>query len=246
MGKVHKIKQNFTQVCNSWLKDPNLSAKAKGIICFMQSVSDDWDYSIGGLATQFNDGADSIASGIKELVEAGYITWTRHRDESGRLKGNDVYLHERPEAEKASLAKNQSGKNGPNKIKIVNKQKTNTKNSLLLALPPEKQLAKENFGNENINRMFDLWEQTFGYALKPSMANRRAVWNMLRAKNKGEQWLRSMVVLLKEAKADKYSGIRIANYADLQRDWEKLLSWGSVKWQERQQANEFDDLLSKL
>ena len=92
MGKIYKVENNFTQVCNTWLKDPNLSAKAKGILCFMQSVPDDWEYSINGLATQFNDGVESIRSGVKELVDAGYITWQRHRDENGRVRGNDVFF----------------------------------------------------------------------------------------------------------------------------------------------------------
>lgn len=245
MGRVHKIKSNFTQVCNSWLKDTNLSAKAKGIICFMQSVSDDWEYSIGGLATQFNDGVDSIASGVRELVEAGYITWERHRDENGQLKGNDVFLHEKPEREKASLVKNQPGKKGPNKIK-TNTNKRLEQNSInTMALPPEKDLAEERYGNESINEAFDLWANVLGYPLKQSAQNRRAAWNMVRAKDKGIKWIETMLHLLKEAKADKYSGIRIANFADLQRDWEKLLAWGSSKYEQRTDK-EFDELVALL
>ena len=70
---------------------------------------------------------------------------------------------------------------------------------------------------------------------------------MLRAKNKGEQWVKQMLALLVEAKKDKYSGIHIANYADLQRDWEKLMAWGSSRYEQKtSNEDEFDRLVSQL
>lgn len=252
MGKVYKPKCNFTIVCNTWLKDPNLSAKAKGILCFMQSVSEDWDYSINGLATQFNDGVESIRSGIKELVDAGYITWTRHRDEQGRVRGNDVYLHEHPinkTPESTCSGNSLIGAEGNNKEKTITKEKLLNDNTNVLSLDTSEktELQKTSYGSERINEAFRWWHEAFGYELKPSQANRRAVWNMLRAKNKGEQWVKQMLALLVEAKRDKYSGIRIANFSDLQRDWEKLLAWGSAKYEQKTtNDDEFERLVSQL
>ena len=111
----------------------------------------------------------------------------------------------------------------------------------------ETSLQKTTYGSERINQAFTWWQEAFGYELKPSQANRRAVWNMLRAKNKGEQWVKQMLALLVEAKKDKYSGIRIANYVDLQRDWEKLMAWGSSRYEQRtSNEDEFDRLVSQL
>ena len=262
MGKIYKIENNFTLVCNTWLKDPNLSAKAKGILCFMQSVSDDWEYSINGLATQFNDGVESIRSGVKELVDAGYITWQRHRDEQGRVRGNDVFLHEKPIKQQDQQSENTSsrfsliGAECNNKIKTLTNKRSINDNTNVLSLDTsvetvksnnETSLQKTTYGSERINQAFTWWQEAFGYELKPSQANRRAVWNMLRAKNKGEQWVKQMLALLVEAKKDKYSGIRIANYADLQRDWEKLMAWGSSRYEQRSSnEDEFDRLVSQL
>lgn len=252
MGKVYKPKCSFTIVCNTWLKDKNLSAKAKGILCFMQSVSEDWDYSINGLATQFNDGVESIRSGIKELVDAGYITWTRHRDENGRVRGNDVYLHEIPvehKSENTNSGKTQTGENDNNKEKTITKQRISNDNKLSLDTSENRNgvVQKSSYGNEQINEAFSWWHEAFGYELKSSQANRRAVYNMLRAKGKGELWVKQMLALLVEAKRDKYSGIHIANYADLQRDYEKLLAWGSARYEQKtSNDDEFERLVSEL
>lgn len=252
MGKIYKPKCNFTIVCNTWLKDKNLSAKAKGILCFMQSVSEDWEYSINGLATQFNDGVESIRSGIKELVDAGYITWQRHRDEQGRVRGNDVFLHEHPInkiLESTYSGNSLIGAEGNNKEKTITKEQINDNTNVLSLDAPSKktELQKTSYGSERINEAFEWWHEAFGYQLKPSQQNRRAVYNMLRAKNKGEQWIKQMLALLVEAKRDKYSGIRIANFADLQRDYEKLLAWGSAKYEQKNTTDvEFDNLVAQL
>ena len=234
----------------------------------MQSVSEDWDYSINGLATQFNDGVESIRSGIKELVDAGYITWTRHRDENGRVRGNDVYLHEIPvehksentvehksentvehKSENTNSGKPQTGENGNNKEKTITKQRISNDNKLSLDTSENRNgvVQKSSYGNEQINEAFVWWREAFGYELKSSQQNRRAVYNMLRAKDKGELWVKQMLALLVEAKRDKYSGIHIANYADLQRDYEKLLAWGSARYEQKtSNDDEFERLVSEL
>ena len=248
MGKEKKKKQNFTQVCNTWLKDTTLSAKAKGIICFLQSVGDDWDYSIKGLATQFNDGEESIASGIRELVKAGYITWERHRNASGQLEGNDVFLHEKPKRENPKQVKDLASEISTNKIKNIEQNKDLNKNistDVDILAPPSENGAVVPYGNESVNKCFEMWKKVIGYELKQSQANRRAVWNMLRAKDKGERWLVQMVALLYEARKDRYSGIHISNFADLQRDWEKLMAWGSARY-EQKADKEFEELVSVL
>lgn len=43
--KIEKSK-NYTVMSNYHLRDKNLSYKAKGLLSFMLSLPDDWDYSI--------------------------------------------------------------------------------------------------------------------------------------------------------------------------------------------------------
>ena len=163
------------------------------------------------------------------------------------------FRHEKPinkTDENTCSGKHVIGEKHTNKIKTITKEKTiNNNTNVLLLANAENPIVeqKQTYGLESINEAFNWWEQAFGYELKPSQQNRRAVYNMLRAKNKGEEWLKKMLALLVEAKRDKYSGIHIANYADLQRDWEKLLAWGSSKYEQKTSTDsEFDRLVSQL
>ena len=66
-------KNNFTVIDNAIFKDNTLSMKAKGLLCQMLSLPDDWNYSIAGLVTLVNDGESAVRAALKELEEAGYF-----------------------------------------------------------------------------------------------------------------------------------------------------------------------------
>lgn len=68
-----KYESNFTQVPNELLEHPQLSFKAKGIMCYLLSRPDDWEVSQRQMARTMKDGRDSIMSGFKELVAYGYL-----------------------------------------------------------------------------------------------------------------------------------------------------------------------------
>lgn len=46
--RVEKNK-NYTVISNYHLRDKNLSLKAKGLLSYMLSLPDNWDYSLEGL-----------------------------------------------------------------------------------------------------------------------------------------------------------------------------------------------------
>ena len=48
--RVEKNK-GFTVMSNYHLRDKNLSLKAKGLLSYMLSLPEDWDYSIDGLVS---------------------------------------------------------------------------------------------------------------------------------------------------------------------------------------------------
>lgn len=88
------------------------------------------------------------------------------------------------------------------------------------------------YGNEQINEMYELWEDMFGYKPKNSPDNRRAVYNMLRAKDKGKQWLVDTMRMLQAAQNDKYAGKDIngiSNFRELSYNCDKVWKWGSGK-----------------
>lgn len=82
LRKEHK--ENYTCISNDVFKS-DLSLKARGMLCTMLSLPDDWEFSENGLQAILKDGQTSIRSAIKELEAAGFLSRTRERDESGRM-----------------------------------------------------------------------------------------------------------------------------------------------------------------
>lgn len=83
-------KENYTCISNDVFKS-DLSLKARGMLCTMLSLPDDWEFSENGLQAILRDGQTSIRSAIKELEGAGFLSRTRERDESGRM-GKCVWI----------------------------------------------------------------------------------------------------------------------------------------------------------
>lgn len=82
LRKEHK--ENYTCISNDVFRS-DLSLKARGMLCTMLSLPDDWEFSENGLQAILNDGQTSVRSAIKELETAGFLSRTRERDESGRM-----------------------------------------------------------------------------------------------------------------------------------------------------------------
>ena len=76
MGSPKKIK---------WLRNKELSLKAKGLLSQMLSLPEDWDYTLAGLSHINREKIDAIREAVKELEKAGYIVRSRERDEKGRF-----------------------------------------------------------------------------------------------------------------------------------------------------------------
>ena len=88
LRKEHK--ENYTCISNDVFKS-DLSLKARGMLCTMLSLPDDWEFSENGLQAILKDGQTSVRSAIKELESAGFLSRTRERDESGRM-GRCVWI----------------------------------------------------------------------------------------------------------------------------------------------------------
>lgn len=74
MAVLRKEKRNsYTVIDNEVFKDNTLSMKAKGLLCQMLSLPDNWNYSIAGLTTLVSDGESAVRSALKELKDAGYF-----------------------------------------------------------------------------------------------------------------------------------------------------------------------------
>ena len=132
-----KVSGDFVIMHKGFLKDPNLSAKAKGVMAYILSLPDDWQIRIEELATHFTDGRDSIRKAINELEKAGYIEKVRVRGDNGKFKGWEYLLYENPnhKTEKPNSENPISEKpNSENPTLLINdntnNENTNNKNKL--------------------------------------------------------------------------------------------------------------------
>ena len=64
--RVEKTK-DYTIMSNYHLRDKKLSYKAKGLLSFMLSLPDDWDYSLNGLVAVSKEGIKAVRNILQEL-----------------------------------------------------------------------------------------------------------------------------------------------------------------------------------
>lgn len=190
----------------------------------------------------FGKSADRVRKAKQELEKAGLIKCVK---DNGRGKCYVAILR-LVENDQSDWAKttNQTRQLCPPYNKEDNKE-DNSNNKLLLGDKSQNEVVvKEEYGNEKINEMFRLWEERIGYPLKNTANNRRAVYNMLRAKDKGEKWLNTMLLVLAKANKDKFSGVRISNFYELQTKTDSLMAYAKRLYDTRQETQIVD--ISKI
>lgn len=129
MAFLHKEhKENYTCISNDVFKS-DLSLKARGMLCTMLSLPDDWEFSENGLQAILRDGQTSVRSAIKELESAGFLSRTRERDENGRM-GKCVWIVcDYPRFENPNLVNSNLGNEPQLNTKEQSTNKPNTKES---------------------------------------------------------------------------------------------------------------------
>ena len=100
--RVEKTR-NYTVMANHHLRNKALSLKAKGLLSYMLSLPEDWNYKLSGLATSCKDGLDSVRQAVSELDSHGYVVRSRIRDTRGRLRDTEYVVYESPVPVKPAL-----------------------------------------------------------------------------------------------------------------------------------------------
>ena len=73
MGDFEIIRSdNFVTIANTFLKDKNLSNKAKGVLAMILALPPKWDFSIKGMVAITKDGESCLRAAINEMKENGY------------------------------------------------------------------------------------------------------------------------------------------------------------------------------
>lgn len=130
--RVERTPSQFATINKTFIYDSELSFKAKGIMTYLLSRPDDWEIYTTEIEKHAQDKKDSVASGIKELIEKGYIERKQKRS-GGKFGGYDYSVYEKPKgrivtAEEKPQRFNRNGKSENGKSDTTNNN--STKNDL--------------------------------------------------------------------------------------------------------------------
>lgn len=119
MAVFRKVKKtDFTVIDNNIFKNQKLTLKAKGMICTMLSLPDDWSFSEEGLTNLSNDSRTGIRNTLEELMKFGYLTRKQLKDKNGKFSNMEYTIYEEPLYQKPTTEK-------PISEKIHNKELNN-------------------------------------------------------------------------------------------------------------------------
>jgi len=151
--KLIRVKKdnNFTTINNEFIFNKNLSLKAKGLLCHIVALPNDWTLYVEEVGKWHKDGKTSIYSAFKELTANGYMKREQIRKDN-RFKGYDYVVFEKPNLDLLNTEN-------------LNTESLNTGNQQLLNTNNTKDLIKlktNNSKTEGIEYPFELnveaWE----------------------------------------------------------------------------------------
>ena len=134
--KLIRVKKdnNFTTINNEFIFNKNLSLKAKGLLCHILALPNDWTLYVEEVGKWHKDGKDAIYSAFKELSTNGYMKREQIR-QNGKFKGYDYIVFEKPNMDKPNMEKPETDKPETENPQLLNTDitkdliKLNTNNS---------------------------------------------------------------------------------------------------------------------
>lgn len=146
---IHRAKHesNFLRVDNATVRDGSLSLEARGLLIYLLTMNDNWEFSVKGIARQTGRTERAVMKIVKELKTAGYIIQEKVKDDRGHFNSYVWHIYETPELSNhrtsenrqfgSELSKNRTsetpnfGKSAPIRT-INNKELSNIKNKQLI------------------------------------------------------------------------------------------------------------------
>ena len=129
-----KKSSNFTTINNEFIFKNDMSLKAKGLLCHLLALPENWDLYVEEVEKWHKDGKKAIYSAFKELSELGYLERSQTR-KNGKIVKWEYIVYEKPLSQKVDVENVQVEKlqveNEPllktNTIKYLNKLNTKKK-----------------------------------------------------------------------------------------------------------------------
>lgn len=93
---------HFTTIPNAWLRDPNMTRRARGLLVELLSHREGWSVTVESLARAGREGKAAISRDLRELEELGYLRREQSRTDSG-FGSMDYILTDPADAEKSQV-----------------------------------------------------------------------------------------------------------------------------------------------
>lgn len=116
---IIKKNNSYTAMSNYHLRDKTLSYKAKGLLSFMLSLPETWNYSVKGLVAVSKENIKAISSTLKELEEHKYLLRIKKQSSTGRFIYK-YYIYEVPYTQKGCMEEGYTEKEHQINTNIIN------------------------------------------------------------------------------------------------------------------------------
>jgi hypothetical protein len=153
MSTVFRIEKNrnFVVMNNEFLRNKEMSLKAKGLLALCLSLPETWDYSLSGLVAITKENLTAVRSGLKELQQHGHLKIEKTKNEKGQFIYNYI-IFEVPAIDNVHVANQQVEKQCiENKTQIsieeesIKKESINKDLYILEQAPPELHSLLKNY-----------------------------------------------------------------------------------------------------
>lgn len=247
MNTIHrkKLTDNFTVLPNALLQDKRLSFKARGILCLMLSLPQNWQTYSSWIQEQGLEGREAVQSALAELEVLGYLQRNPEKDDhTGRFLGNVWHWNSEPKIQIPADGKPSDGFPAPTKntlekesIKPFPELKNSGKEEGEL-FPSPKPVEKPKRGRpakpadprhqEAIKMFCDLYEERFGtkYAFPVSDAKQLSEF-LKRCPTVGVSEMRETLSDIWEYEVNK--GEFVANRYRIHSLTALVLRWNDIK-----------------
>ena len=80
-----KHNKDFTQINNATLREKGLSLRARGLLAYMLSFPDNWEFSVCNIVAETGESEYMINKTLSELEKAGFFSRIRVRNSGGKI-----------------------------------------------------------------------------------------------------------------------------------------------------------------
>ncbi|AID58885.1 HTH domain protein [Mycobacterium phage Gaia] len=83
----------YTRIPNGFIRDTDVSANGFRVGTYLLSLSDGWEVNQRSIATATGMSRATVASGIRNLVETGWLRQVEYRSETGHVYRHEYVMH---------------------------------------------------------------------------------------------------------------------------------------------------------